>query len=145
MPRFQTGNDDGVRFKPGNSHGIATRFKPGQSGNPKGRPRIGMSIREWWNQLSAEDEDGQPRYTVAEIRAIADAKDDDPKISVTKRAAARQLLEMAKGGRQGREIAQLVFDRTEGRPGRRPIADRVGRLGGMSANSLTATAASPIC
>lgn len=28
-----------MRFQPGNSNGEMTRFKPGQSGNPRGRPK----------------------------------------------------------------------------------------------------------
>jgi len=33
-------------FRPGNRAGVATRFKPGQSGNPRGRPpKVSTSLR----------------------------------------------------------------------------------------------------
>ncbi len=63
----------------------------------------------------AESEDDTPRYSFAELRAIAEAPDDDPKISTAKRAAARQLVEMIKAGKSGLEALGMVFDRTTGR------------------------------
>ena len=106
-----------MRFQPGNQHGVETRWKPGQSGNPKGRPAIGASIRNWLNVLAEENEDGSAKYTMADIRAIAEAPEDSKKFSATKRAAARQLIEIAtKYGKDAREALSLILDRTEGRP-----------------------------
>ena len=107
MPRFETGND----------HGKAHRFKPGQSGNPRGRSKTAASIREWWNVLCEENEDGSAKYTVRDLWHIAEAEDNDETVPATKRIAARQIIEAIKGGREGREIVSMIFDRTEGRPG----------------------------
>ena len=104
-----------AHFQPGNSHGVATRFKPGVSGNPKGSQRAGESILEHWNALLAEHEDGTGKHTVADIRKIAEAEDDDPKISPARRIAAGQIIDAIKRGRRGLESLQLFFDRTLGK------------------------------
>ena len=52
-----------VHFQPGNSHGTATRFKPGVSGNPKGSQRAGEASLEHWNALLGETEDGDGKLT----------------------------------------------------------------------------------
>jgi hypothetical protein len=31
---------------------VETRWKPGQSGNPKGRPAVGATMLEWLNELA---------------------------------------------------------------------------------------------
>ncbi len=85
------------------------------TGNAKGGRRLGATIKDWWNALSREDENGVPKYTMKQIAAFADAPDDDPKVSSAKKIAAQHLVEMARGGRYGREITALVFDRTEGK------------------------------
>ena len=58
-------------------------LRPFQNGYDPRRGRgpcaAGTTIARWMNELSAESEDGTPRYSVAEIRAIAEATDDDPK------------------------------------------------------------------
>ena len=77
-----------------------TRFKPGQSGNPKGRPTVGASIHEWLHVLAEENEDGTPKFTIDEIRALTEAPDSDRSVSAAKRAAAQQLLAMTKEGRR---------------------------------------------
>jgi len=85
-------------------------------GNAKGGRRLGATVRDWWNSLAREDENGVPKYTLAEIEAFADAPSDDESISPAKKIAARHITELVKGGRVGREIMHLIFDRTEGRP-----------------------------
>ena len=105
-----------AHYKPGNDNGKSTRFKPGQSGNARGRPRGGATVREWWNRLLDEDDQGRPKFTVQALWNIAEAENDDPDVSPTKRIAARSILDMIKGGRTGREALAQLFDRTEGRP-----------------------------
>ncbi len=104
-----------MRFEPGNNFGKDSRFRPGESGNPRGRRRAAASIREWWNTLMEEDDQGAPRYTVRDLWNIAEAAADDRTMPPAKRAAARMVLELVKGGRAAREVAALIFDRTEGR------------------------------
>ena len=105
-----------ARFQTGNTTGEKTRFQTGQSGNSRGRPRASATVREWWNRLLEEDDDGNPKFTVSEIWHLAEAKNDDKTISPAKRIAARMITEMVNGGRQGREVLALLFDRSEGRP-----------------------------
>lgn len=65
------------------------RFKPGQSGNPKGRaPNAGATLREWINQLAAKD------LTEQQLRRTA----RDPKAPWTKRAAAERVLRTLEHG-----------------------------------------------
>lgn len=56
-----------MRFEAGNNFGKDSRFQPGESGNPRGRRRAAASIREWWNTLMEEDDQGAPRYTVRDL------------------------------------------------------------------------------
>lgn len=97
-------------FQPGNEHGTATRFKPGESGNPAGRRPAGMSVREWVNQMTDRP--------VEQLRAIDAAPDPHPWSKVI---AARWLLrsgsnDLSKGGFPIAEksLAEL-FDRTVGK------------------------------
>lgn len=64
------------------------RWKPGQSGNPKGRPTAGLTIREHVNQLAVED------LTEDELRKVA----RDKKVGWTKRAAAERALRTMEAG-----------------------------------------------
>ena len=96
--------------------GLRAPFKAGDgwAGNKLTR-RLGASIKDWWNALSKENEDGHPKYTMAQIGAFANAPLEDTKVSPAKRIAARHIIEMAQGGRTGREITALVFERTDGK------------------------------
>jgi hypothetical protein len=58
------------------------RFKPGQSGNPAGRPCAGATIKEHINVMAASD------LSESDLRAIA----RDAKAPWTKRAAANRIL-----------------------------------------------------
>ena len=111
---------DGPEYPRGYHPNSQANLQPFQNGYDQRRGRgpcaAGTTILRWINELLAESEDDTPRYSFAEIRAIAEAPDDDPKISTAKRAAARQLVEMTKAGKSGLEALGLVFDRTTGRP-----------------------------
>jgi hypothetical protein len=61
----------------------AHQFKPGQSGNPKGRVTAGATVREWWNVLA--EQGLTPRQLQ---RIIADPDSPFPKIE-----AAIQILQ----------------------------------------------------
>ena len=64
------------------------RWKPGVSGNPKGRPPLGMSIREHLNAL------GEANLTEGELRKIARDKDQPFPL----RSAAERALRMIEYG-----------------------------------------------
>ena len=104
-----------AQYERGNSIGVATRFQPGQSGNPAGAKRGCASIREHWNALLGENADGEPKYTLTDLWHITEAPNDDPKISTARRIAAKQIIEAVKGGRHGLDVIQAIFDRTEGK------------------------------
>ena len=91
-------------------------FKKGQSGNPAGSKRATTTLRQWWNWLLREDDQGKPKYTVADIWLFAEAENNDPNISPAKRIAARHIIEAVEGGSRGIEVVKLIFDRTEGKP-----------------------------
>lgn len=76
-------------------------WMPGESGNPKGRPTFGASVREWANLLAVED-----KATLLAI--IADDTASNAKV-----AAAQQVLKAREG--DGQAFDRLA-DRTEGRP-----------------------------
>ena len=89
-------------FRPGNKYG-------------KGAKRVGESIRGWWNALTYEADDGTAAFTLKDIKGFANAREDSKQVSPAKRIAAKHILEMMAGGRTGREVSSLVFDRTEGK------------------------------
>jgi hypothetical protein len=88
---------------------IAAQWKPGQSGNPKGRPNIGASIVEWFNVLQEKPP--------TELRAILADRDTQP---TNKVIAAAQLLRaienLGKGGDMGGTDLERVLDRALGKP-----------------------------
>lgn len=79
---------------------VATQFKKGQSGNPKGRPPAGLSIREWLNTMQD--------WSVAEIQKLI----RDPKATVAQKSAARIWIAAASKG--GTDFDRIM-DRTEGK------------------------------
>lgn len=62
------------------SENLCPPWKPGVSGNPKGRPAAGLAVCEWWNQMQD--------WPVAQLQEAI----DDPASSVAKVAAARAWL-----------------------------------------------------
>jgi hypothetical protein len=64
------------------------RWKPGQSGNPRGRASAGATLREWINVLAAQS------CTEAQLRRIA----RNGKLPWPKRAAAERILRTLEAG-----------------------------------------------
>ena len=80
------------------------RWKPGQSGNPRGRPSAGAAIKEWWNVMADWPE--------AKLKnAIR-----DPEASNAKVSAAQEWIKAreAREGDSGRS-ADGIIDHTDGR------------------------------
>ena len=80
------------------------RWKPGESGNPEGRPVAGASVREWFNQMAG--------WPMARIAAVA----NDLNAPAAKVAAAQRWLGAVEFGKEGREELADICDRTEGKP-----------------------------
>jgi hypothetical protein len=104
-------------------------WKPGQSGNPRGRRKGEASVTEWINAFMVVSEDGRPNYTEADLERIC----NDPNEGLAKKIAAHRLLGAAKDGDRfavdrrgkvypagtdpepGRDFDRIC-DRTEGKP-----------------------------
>lgn len=89
----------------------------GVSGNPHGRPPIGLSYQEWLNALDTHDADGVAKYDQDALEQIR----DDPAQCRAKRAAAADLLDMTrtdydKAVPLRANSIDRVSDRTVGRP-----------------------------
>jgi len=101
------------------------RFQPGESGNPAGRRSGGAYVTEWINAFLITDDEGRPRYTLADLRAIV----EDPNEAPARILAARRILSACRDGEK------WVIDRkgkahrggTDSEPGRDfdRIADRL--------------------
>lgn len=70
---------------PGANGGTLTPFRPGQSGNPKGRPPAGLSLREKCNDFVSQG------LTAKQLRVIA----RDESAPIADRGAANRLLRLA--------------------------------------------------
>ena len=78
------------------------RWKPGQSGNPRGRKAAGLSVKEWFNVMATWDRD--------QLQKVV----DDKKESIERVSAARTWLT---AGVEGAEDAlREILDRTAGKP-----------------------------
>ena len=105
-PTQQVVRDDQGRFLPGVSGSPTTQFRPGRTGNPRGRPAAGASVIDWMNVMAEWSEE--------EIEAMA----EDVGAPANKRIAARRLLAAISGNpeRDAREAAAFVCAYTHGRP-----------------------------
>lgn len=84
----------------GNPHpNLSTRFKPGQSGNPKGRPKDSLTLTDVLRELGQIED--------VEIRK------GTPKIS-RKEALGHKMWNMALSGKA--EVARYIYDRLDGKP-----------------------------
>lgn len=85
-------------------------FKPGESGNPNGRPPAGLSILEWLNQMES--------WTREQLESVL----SDTSAPVSKLAAARSWLDATVRGytQGGNPVAgndfDRILDRTIGKP-----------------------------
>ena len=89
----------------------------GQSGNPKGRPSVGVSYESWMNELDIHDEQGVAKYDDEALEAII----ADKSLCRAKRSAAVELLDMPR--RDFHKAIPLranavdrACDRTKGKP-----------------------------
>ena len=90
-----------MAFQPGNTHGVTTRFQPGQSGNPDGRPRGFAAIaRKQLEEAAAEGDQTRGEQLV------------------------RKLIDLAVGGNV--QAIRLVLDREWPAPNRHEIAGAEG-------------------
>ena len=94
-PRLRRVAPRGKPFEKGNSHGIATRFAPGVSGNPGGCPKY----KKYSDSLRA--------------MVAADVNDKFP-IQTGADAIAHKVFKLAKRGNMG--AIRELGDRCEGRP-----------------------------
>ncbi len=97
------------RVSPVNGQPTPEGWKPGQSGNPKGRPAIGASVLDWINAFG--------NYSLKEVRAVS----ADKAAPTAKIMAARQVLAAcserlnASGNRTAGPEIDRILDRTVGK------------------------------
>lgn len=80
------------------------KWKPGQSGNPKGRPSVGSSIIELMNDYGEK--------TSQELQDIASS----PESKAKEVAAALRMIASMAGGDDNRQDVAFAIDYTNGKP-----------------------------
>lgn len=97
----------------------AGSWPPGYSPNPRGRPAVGASYKEWLGSLDTEsDGEGTAKYSQEQLEAIR----DNPALTRAKRCAAIDLLGMLNGEYSRSGIPHManhrdaILDRTVGKP-----------------------------
>jgi hypothetical protein len=82
--------------------GRPTRFPPGTSGNPKGRPQsAGMSVKEYWNSMQ--------RFTAVDLQAVL----DDPASGAAEKLAAKTWISAIENGVS--DPGRGIIDHTAGK------------------------------
>ena len=124
----------GPKTEAGRARSLAnlTPFKPGDVGNPAGRPPAGASIREWWNVMQD--------WSIEQVNRVL----SDPQSGMAKRTAAVQWLAAFEGN--GGSVDR-IFDRTEGKPkgDGTPIAAVTVNVTQLSRDDLVRIAATGRC
>lgn len=95
----------------------APAWKPGQSGNPKGRQTAGASVKEWYNQMKE-----WPRSKIE--RVITD--DNAP---INKRTAARDWLAADSDRQKPDSSVDRIIEHTEGKAAQQIKHDHTGMAG----------------
>lgn len=125
-------NNDALRAQSeGRARSLANLrpWKPGQSGNPAGRPNHGQKLLGWLNELACETADGKARYSLVELRRIA----DDPDEPHPKAEAAATIIRARSEGwsKAGIPFASndldRIFDRCLGKPKQTIAVERAER------------------
>lgn len=120
---IQKANAGWDNLRPAGTPGGVTPWQPGQSGNPKGRPKAGAVIAEWYDQLA-----GCEREELEKIR-------DNPRTPVAKRAAAIEWLNASSEDRTAAGMpingvsTDRISDRTSGRPQSNANINHTGTIG----------------
>jgi hypothetical protein len=91
------------------AHEQLTPYKPGQSGNPKGKPKGSLNMS-----------------TMLRIMLNEKTKDEDGKKTTHKALIIKKVIEKAKDGNL--KASEMVFDRTEGKPAQTISQIHEGRI-----------------
>ena len=105
-PKTQGDRDNNGRFLPGHRVGANTRYRPGHSGNPQGRPPEVRYVSEYMHDLLP--------FPVERLEEVA----EDPAAPTAARIAAGLLLDAVsgEGGHVRARARDQVMNRIEGRP-----------------------------
>ena len=97
---------------------VETRWKPGQPGNPKGRPSAGASVKEWWNQMR--------EWPLSKVESVL----RDKSAPVNKLSAAQEWLSAClgrEGAEPGRSVERII-GHTDGKPAQQVQVDHTGEV-----------------
>lgn len=128
--------DDEGRFGQGNVLGQATRFQPGASGNPRGRPRKGLLTRELEERLLSDIGQDQPvsiaKALASALIGIALNKNNNASSRIQ---AIREIADRV----EGRSVQPMSFEGGEGESRtdlRIVVVSEAERVSGGNGNKL---------